>query len=179
MSAETSSALPRLADFGHALPIQTRWNDNDVYGHINNVVYYAYFDTVINRWLIGEGGLDPASSDVIGLCVESQCRYLAPAAYPDDLVAGLRVTKLGRSSVRYEVGIFRSASLGTEPDTHDPQTRDPQTRDPETRGPETRHTEELLAFGYFVHVFVDRAGRRPTSIPDKLRTALERLLVPT
>ena len=146
-----STELPSRADFPHVLPIQTRWNDNDVYGHVNNVVYYAYFDTVINRWLIGEGGLDPATSDVIGLCVESQCRYLAPAAYPDDLVAGLRVTKIGRSSVRYEIGIFRSTSAG----------------------------DELLALGYFVHVFVDRAGRRPTPISDRIRSALERLFVAT
>jgi len=146
----STAPLPSRADFLHTLPIQTRWNDNDVYGHVNNVVYYAYFDTVINRWLIGAGGLDPAASDVIGLCVESQCRYLAPAAYPDDLLAGLRVTKIGRSSVRYEIGIFRSSA---------------DSRD------------ELLALGYFVHVFVDRAGRRPTPIPDRIRTALERLLV--
>jgi acyl-CoA thioester hydrolase len=102
---------PTRADFLYTLPIQTRWNDNDVYGHVNNVVYYAYFDTVINRWLIGEGGLDPAKSEVIGLCVESQCRYVAPAAYPEELVAGLRVGKLGRSSVRYEIGIFRGDTL--------------------------------------------------------------------
>mgnify|MGYP002404004250 CR=1 FL=1 len=146
----STEPLPTRADFLHTLPIQTRWNDNDVYGHVNNVVYYAYFDTVINRWLIGAGGLDPATSDVIGLCVESQCRYLAPAAYPDELVAGLRVTKIGRSSVRYEIGIFRSSSDGRD---------------------------DLLALGYFVHVFVDRAGRRPTPIPDRIRSSLERLLV--
>jgi acyl-CoA thioester hydrolase len=142
-----SETLPLRSEFPHAIPIQTRWNDNDVYGHVNNVVYYAYFDTVINRWLIGEGGLDPATSDVIGLCVESQCRYFAPASYPEELEAGLRVTKLGRSSVRYEVGIFRPGK------------------------------GELLAFGHFVHVFVDRTGRRSTPIPDRLRGALERLLV--
>lgn len=141
-------ALPSREDFVHTLPIQTRWNDNDVYGHVNNVVYYAYFDTIINRWLIEEGGLDPKTSEVIGLCVESQCRYLAPASYPDDLDAGLRVTKIGRSSVRYEVGIFRN-----EP------------------------TDELVALGYFVHVFVDRARRRPVPIPERIRAALERVLV--
>ena len=140
-----TDALPRRSDFPHALPIQTRWNDNDVYGHVNNVVYYAYFDTVINRWLIDEGGLDPTTSDVVGLCVESQCRYLAAASYPQELEAGLRVSKVGRSSVRYELGIFRE--------------------------------EELLAAGYFVHVFVDRTGRRPTPIPSRIRAALKRLLV--
>jgi acyl-CoA thioester hydrolase len=142
----TEAPLPGRSDFAHHLSIQTRWNDNDVYGHVNNVVYYAYFDSVINRWLIAEGGLDPQASDVVGLCVESQCRYLAPAAYPEDLDAGLRVTKVGRSSVRYEIGIFRQSG-------------------------------ELIAFGHFVHVFVDRAGRRPTPLPERIRNALERLLV--
>jgi acyl-CoA thioester hydrolase len=127
------------------MPIQTRWNDNDVYGHVNNVVFYAWFDTVINAWLIREGGLVPDASDVIGLCVESQCRYVAPASYPEELAGALRVAKIGRSSVRYEIGIFRE--------------------------------DELLAFGSFVHVFVDRAGRRPTPIPDRIRSALERLVV--
>jgi acyl-CoA thioester hydrolase len=137
----------RRSDFVHFLPIQTRWADNDVYGHVNNVVYYAWFDTVINRWLIAEGGLDPTTSEVIGLCVESQCRYLAPASYPETLDAGLRVTKVGRSSVRYEIGIFRANS------------------------------EELIAVGHFVHVFVDRVGRRPTPLPDRIRAALEKLAV--
>lgn len=133
----------KLADFPRVRAIQTRWNDNDVYGHVNNVVYYAYFDTVINEWLVREGGLDPLASPAIGLCVESQCRYVAPAAYPEELAAGLRVAKLGRSSVRYEIAIFRG--------------------------------DTLLAEGYFVHVFVDRASRRPTPIPDPLRNALSRL----
>jgi acyl-CoA thioester hydrolase len=142
--ADAPQPLPRRTDFRHALPIQTRWKDNDVYGHVNNVVYYEFFDTVINKWLIVAGGLQPSTSDVIGLCVESQCRYLAPAAYPDELEGALRVSKVGRSSVRYEIGIFRA--------------------------------DELLAFGYFVHVFVDRENRRPTPIPERLRGALERLL---
>jgi acyl-CoA thioester hydrolase len=127
----------------YTLPIQTRWNDNDVYGHVNNVVFYSYFDTIINRWLIGEGGLEPATSEVIGLCVESQCRYLAPAAYPEELEATLSVAKIGRSSVRYEIQIARG--------------------------------DVRLAEGYFVHVFVDRAGRRPVAIPDRIRAALERI----
>ena len=103
---------PTRDAFRYFLPIQTRWMDNDVYGHVNNVVYYAYFDTIINKWLVDEGRLDIHSrepSEVIGLCVESQCRYLAPASYPEVLSAGLRVGKLGRSSVRYEIGIFREA----------------------------------------------------------------------
>lgn len=125
------------------LPIATRWIDNDVYGHVNNVVYYAYFDTVINRWLIDEGGLDIATGDVIGVCAESQCTYLHSASFPDALDAGLRVPKIGNSSVSYEIGIF----LG----------------------------ETLCARGRFVHVFVDRASRKPTPIPARIRAALERL----
>lgn len=134
-------APPRRADYVHFLRIQTRWNDNDVYGHVNNVVYYAYFDTVINRVLV-EGGLDVHAGTAIGLCVESGCRFVAPAAYPEDLEAGLRVAKLGRSSVRYEIALFREGS------------------------------EEVCAHGFFVHVFVDRATRRPVPVPDSIRTAL-------
>jgi acyl-CoA thioester hydrolase len=134
--------------YRHYLAIPTRWMDNDVYGHVNNVVYYAYFDTVINRYLVDEGGLDIAKGAVIGVCVESSCRYLAPVAFPDELDAGLRVGRLGRSSVRYEVGIF------------------------------ARREEAASAQGHFVHVFVDRRTRRPTPIPEGLRAALERIAVP-
>jgi acyl-CoA thioester hydrolase len=135
---------PRSA-YQHFLTIATRWMDNDVYGHVNNVVYYAYFDTVINRYLIETGGLDIARGETIGLCVESHCRYLAPLAFPEEVDAGLRVAHLGRSSVRYAIGIFR-------------------------RGEDTP-----AAQGWFVHVFVDRAGRRPAPIPPTVRAALERL----
>ena len=139
---------PTLAekDFPFALTIPTRWIDNDVYGHVNNVVYYAYFDTVINRWLIDEGGLDIHAGPVIGLCVESQCRYLAPAAFPDVLEACLRVAHLGRSSVRYELAIFRAGDAAPG------------------------------AVGSFVHVFVDRTSRRPAPLPPGVRGALERLV---
>jgi acyl-CoA thioester hydrolase len=106
-----NETLPVREDFPHSSPIQTRWADNDVYGHINNVVYYAYFDTTINAWLAREGGFDVVQSPVIGLCVESQCRYVAPASYPDTLEAGLKVAHLGKSSVRYELGIFRGDTL--------------------------------------------------------------------
>jgi acyl-CoA thioester hydrolase len=102
---------PTRDDYRYFQPIQTRWMDNDVYGHVNNAVYYAYFDTIINRWLIDQGGLDPHAGDVIGLCVESRCSYLAPAKYPDDLEAGMRTLHLGRSSVRYGVGIFHKDEL--------------------------------------------------------------------
>jgi acyl-CoA thioester hydrolase len=131
--------------FPHFLAIPTRWMDNDVYGHVNNVVYYAYFDTVINRYLIDEGGLDIAADAVIGLCVESHCAFARPIAFPDLIDAGLRVARLGRSSVRYEVGIF------------------------------TRGVAHAAAQGWFVHVFVDRQTRRPAPIPEGLRRALERI----
>ncbi len=133
------------ADYRLFLPIATRWMDNDVYGHVNNVVYYAYFDTVINRYLIEEAGLDIAGGETIGLCVESHCAYLRPVAFPDAIDAGIRVAHLGRSSVRYEIGIF------------------------------AREEPEVSAHGWFVHVFVDRATRRPTPLPEKFQTALGRL----
>jgi acyl-CoA thioester hydrolase len=133
--------------FAHSLAIPTRWMDNDVYGHVNNAVYYAYFDTVINRYLVDEGGLDIARDPVIGLCVESHCRYARPLAFPDVVEAGLRVEHLGRSSVRYGLGIF------------------------------TRGEASAAADGWFVHVFVDRAARKAVPIPDRIRGALERLVV--
>src|SRR5689334_20576528 len=92
--------------YPHFIVIPTRWMDNDIYGHVNNVVYYSYFDTVINRYLIGEGGLDIAAGEVIGVAAESHCRYLRGITFPMDIDAGLAVGKLGRSSVRYEIGLF-------------------------------------------------------------------------
>ena len=135
---------PRAA-YRWFVDVPTRWNDNDVYGHVNNVVYYAYFDTVINRFLIAEGGLDIHAGAVIGLCVESQCAFLAAVSFPVELDAGLRVAHIGNSSVRYEVGIF------------------------------ARGAEVAAAQGHFVHVFVDRAARRPAELPAPLRAALERI----
>jgi acyl-CoA thioester hydrolase len=122
--------------------------DNDVYGHVNNVVYYSYFDTVINRYLIAEGDLDIAHGEAIGLCVESRCRYRKAIAFPDDVDAGLRAVKLGRSSVTYAIGIF------------------------------ARGEDAAAAEGSFVHVFVDRTTRKSTPIPDALRAALTRILLP-
>ena len=127
------------------LPIQTRWNDNDTYGHVNNAVYYEYFDTAVNRFLVGEGGLDIHAAPCIGLVVESLCRYHAAISYPDAIEAGLRVGRLGRSSVRWEVAIFRSGA------------------------------DEAVADGHFIHVFVDRATNRPHPIPERIRAALERI----
>ncbi len=129
------------------MTIQTRWMDNDVYQHVNNVVYYSYFDTVVNGYLLERGALDIERSAVIGLVVETQCRYFRPIAFPDLVHAGLRVAKIGNSSVRYEVGIFRN----DEP--------------------------IAAAQGHFVHVYVDRAGGRPVTLPAPLRGALEDLLI--
>ena len=136
------------ARYRHFLSIPTRWMDNDVYGHVNNVVYYAYFDTIINRFLVDRGGLDIARGPVIGLCVESHCRYVRPVAFPEELEAGMRVAHLGRSSVRYEIGVFARAE------------------------------EAPIAFGWFVHVFVDRSGRKAAEIPAAMRAALEKIHVP-
>ncbi|RKG81501.1 acyl-CoA thioesterase [Corallococcus exercitus] len=121
--------------------------DNDVYGHINNVTYYSYFDTVANHYLIHEGGLDIHTSAVIGLVVESKCAYRAPLAYPDRLRAGLRVDTLGNRSVTYGIAIFKEGD------------------------------EQAAAHGHFVHVFVDRQTRRAVAMPDRLREALKRLVV--
>jgi acyl-CoA thioester hydrolase len=129
------------------LPIQTRWMDNDIYGHVNNVVYYSYFDTVINHYLIQHAGLDIHAGPQIGLCVESHCRYAAPLAFPQTVEAGLRVETLGRSSVRYGIGLF--GPTGADP----------------------------AAYGWFVHVFVDRDSRKPLPIGDQIRAALQRIAV--
>ncbi len=133
--------------YAHWETVPTRWKDNDVYGHVNNVVHYTFMDTVINNWLINEGGLDIHGGEVIGLCVESHCTYHASLTFPESAAVGLRVGHLGNSSVRYEVGIHRA------------------------------DRSELIAEGHFVHVFVDRTTRRPVPLQDPLRTALTRLRV--
>ena len=137
------------AGYRHFQNITTRWKDNDVYGHVNNVEYYSYFDTVINTFLIREGGLDIHAGDAIGLCAESHCKFLGPLAFPETVQAGLRVVHLGRSSVRYEIGLFRE------------------------------NDDKPSAEGWFVHVFVNRESRRSQEIPQRLRTALERLQIET
>ena len=139
-AAESRSAYPHLSS------ISTRWADNDIYGHVNNVEYYSFFDTVINSWLIAEGGLDVHRGEVIGLCAESHCQFRAAVAFPDTVQAALRVAHLGRSSVRYEIALYRE---GEEP---------------------------AIAVGWFVHVFVDRESRRPVEITPPLRGALQRLI---
>ena len=127
--------------------IQTRWMDNDIYGHMNNVVHYSLFDTAVNGWLIGAGALDIHGGDQIGLVVETGCRYFAEMAFPDMVTAGIRVAKLGSSSVRYEVGLFRN---------------DEQT---------------AAAEGFFVHVYVDRTTRRPKPLNGRLRDVLEGIAI--
>ncbi|MEZ5842505.1 MAG: thioesterase family protein [Hyphomicrobiaceae bacterium] len=144
MSNERTPPATRAA-FRHFLTIPTRWGDNDLYGHVNNVVYYSYFDTIINRYLIDPGGLDIHASPVIGIAVETQCRFHRSFAYPEDVQAALAVGKLGTSSVRYEIGLFAPGE------------------------------DSARAEGHFVHVFVDRATMRPVPIGDRMRTALAAL----
>ena len=151
-------ALATRDVYPHFLPITTRWMDNDVYGHVNNVVYYSYFDTVVNDYLIRAGVfvdrqafadvfLDFEHGATIGLVVETQCSYFAPLVFPDRVEAGLRVTRLGTSSVRYQVGLFKEGA------------------------------DEPAAQGHFVHVYVNRVTRRPVSLPADLRAALAPLNV--
>ena len=135
------------AHYRHFLPIQTRWSDNDAYGHVNNVVYYSWFDTVVNEYLIAAGALDIQASAVVGLVVETQCNYFSELAFPQRVDAGLRVAHAGRSSVRYELALF-----GALADTASAQ-------------------------GHFIHVYVDRASRRPVPLPPALRAAVERLCI--
>lgn len=134
------------ADFAHFGDITTRWMDNDVYGHVNNVVYYSFFDTVVAEYLVAQGALDFIKGTTIGLVVETKCSYFAPIAFPDRVRAGLRVTNLGTSSVKYEIGIFRNDE------------------------------KSAAAQGYFVHVYVDRASNRPAPLPETLKTALTKLM---
>ena len=148
MTKPAREPAPRRESYGWHVPITTRWMDNDVYGHVNNVVYYSFFDTVINRYLIERGGLDLHGGDVIGLAVESACTYAGSLAFPDAVEGALRVAHLGSSSVRYEVGIFLVGE------------------------------SVARAYGRFTHAFVDRQTRRPVPIAGKMREALEALAVP-
>ena len=144
MSKTTAHLRPA---YRHFLAIPTRWMDNDVYRHVNNVVYYSYFDTAVNHYLIEQDVLDIEHSPVIGLVVETACQYFAPIAFPDIVNVGLRVGKLGTSSVRYEIGIFRNDE------------------------------DSASAQGHFVHVYVERASNRPTPLPGDLRAALGKIAV--
>ena len=133
------------ADYRRFVPLTTRWLDNDVYGHLNNVVYYGLFDTAVNGLLIEAGALDIATGPVIGFVVETRCNYFAPLAYPQPVEAGIRVGRIGGSSARYEVGIFAAGAAAT------------------------------AARGHFVHVYVDRATRRPVPLPERLTAVLKEL----
>jgi acyl-CoA thioester hydrolase len=133
------------SDYRVFRPISTRWMDNDAYGHVNNVVYYSWFDTVVNAYLIEHGALDVQQGQTIGLVVETHCNYFSPLAFPQAVEGGLRVARIGSSSVRYEVGLFASG----EP--------------------------LAAASGHFVHVYVDRATRRPAVLPSGLVTVLQAL----
>ena len=143
----TKPQIPRRADFPVFRGITTRWMDNDVYQHVNNVVYYSYFDTVVNEYLMRAGVLDYTQGDVVGLVVETQCQYHRPVAFPDLIDACVRVARLGSSSVRYEIGLFRQGEV------------------------------EPAATGHFVHVYVKRSELRPTPLPENLRAALQKIAV--
>jgi acyl-CoA thioester hydrolase len=134
--------MNQRSSYRNFLAIPTRWMDNDAYGHVNNVAYYSYFDTAVNEHLIRAGGLDIERSTTIGVVVETACRFHKPLSFPDIVEAGLRVAKLGKSSVRYEIGLFRQGE------------------------------DEPAASGHFVHVWVDRGTRRPTAVPEEVRAAL-------
>ncbi len=134
-------------DYGFIAPITTRWNDNDIYGHVNNVTYYAYFDTVANSYLIEHGNLDIHKDGVVGFVVSSGCNYYSPIAFPEKLEGGLRVNRLGVSSVEYGLAIFKEGH------------------------------EQAVADGHFVHVFVDRASNNSVPIPEHIRKALEKIKV--
>ena len=140
MSAKTPPHT--RADYPHFTAISTRWSDNDAYRHVNNVVYYGFFDTAVNQMLIEAGALDIEGSPAVGLVVETQCRYFTPLSFPDRVSVGLRVAHLGRSSIRYELAVFRN----DEP--------------------------QACAQGHFVHVYVDRASQRPVALPAPVLAAV-------
>lgn len=134
------------SDYVHFLTIPTRWNDNDIYGHVNNAVYYFYFDTIVNQFLISKGVLALGQSKIIGLVVETSCSYFAPVSFPDTIEAGLRVAKIGNSSIQYEIGLFNN------------------------------NETTASAQGRFVHVYVDADTRRPVSLTTDFKAPLSKLL---
>jgi acyl-CoA thioester hydrolase len=143
-----SRSAPRpLAAYRYTLPVTTRWMDNDVFGHVNNVTYYSWVDTAVNRFLIDHGLLDIAGSPIVGIVAETGCRYLKEIAYPDPVTIGVGVLTLGRSSVRYGVGVFRA------------------------------NEEAASAEAHFVHVYCERATMRPVPIPDFIRAEMEKIKI--
>jgi acyl-CoA thioester hydrolase len=147
MNDNAKTTAESRARYRHFQKIPTRWMDNDIYGHVNNVVYYSYFDTVVNTYLIEQGVLDIQNSPVIGLAVESLCTFKKELTYPETIDAGLRVGRLGNTSVRYEIGLFRAGE------------------------------DDPAATGYFVHVYVERASRKPVPLPEALRRVLAPLVL--
>lgn len=150
MDSHSAAARPQPQERGAYQAfktITTRWSDNDVYGHVNNVVYYSWFDTAVNSYLIEQGALDIEHGDTIGLVIETQCNYFAPLAFPQNVEAGIRVARIGSSSVRYEVGLFAQGEALT------------------------------AAAGHFIHVYVDRQTHRPCALPARLREVLQALIV--
>ena len=141
-----SAKLIHRSDYSYFHLITTRWADNDIYGHINNVVYYSYFDTVANQYLIEFADFNPINASIIGVVVHSNCTYIKAIAYPNKIEAGLTIKKLGKTSVTYGIGIFK-------------------------KGEKT-----ACAYGEFVHVFVDKKDNQPTSMPKKIREALQKIL---
>jgi acyl-CoA thioester hydrolase len=137
---------PALDAYPHVVRLQTRWMDNDLYAHVNNVVYYSYFDTLIAEFLINEAGFDPFEAEIVGVAVETGCRFHSSIRYPDRIDAGLRIGHLGSSSVRWEIGIFKAGEPAM-----------------------------AAADGHFVHVFVDRTSQRPVPIPEPLRRVMATL----
>jgi acyl-CoA thioester hydrolase len=134
-------------DFPVHWPVGTRWADNDMFGHLNNAVYYQLFDTAINAWINTSTGLDPLATPALGIVAESGCRYFSELHFPDGLVVGLAVTRLGRSSVTYRLGVFRAPR-------------------------DTENVQPITALGHWVHVYVDRTSRKPIPIPDAIRSLL-------
>jgi acyl-CoA thioester hydrolase len=147
MSEARQTRLTR-ADFRHFEPIATRWADNDVYGHVNNVVYYSFFDTAVNRMLIEGGALDIANSETVGLVVSNSCTFFESVAFPQSIEVGIRVARLGRTSLTYELGVFRAGA------------------------------DAAAAQGRFTHVYVTRADQRPTPVPQAVLGVLEALRSP-
>lgn len=147
--AVPSSVPDRLtsSDFPVLWPVHTRWADNDMFGHLNNAVYYQLFDTAINAWIHSNTGLDPITTPALGIVAESGCRYFSELGFPDRLVVGLAVTRLGNSSVTYRLGVFRGEDRAAE-------------------------TQAITALGHWVHVYVDRTTRKPVPIPDAVRSVL-------
>jgi acyl-CoA thioester hydrolase len=142
-----SISIPTRGDYPVFRQITTRWSDNDVYGHVNNVVYYSWFDTAVNAYLIEQSALDIHAGCTIGLVVETHCNYYAPLAFPQTIEAGIRVGRVGNSSVRYEIALF------------------------------AENSQYAAASGHFIHVYVDKTTRRPVPLPDQLKQALEKLTV--